>query len=269
MKLAIASDLHLEFETISLNNTENADVLVLAGDICTVKHYHTRPNMEAAYDAFFKNVSEQFKHVIYVVGNHEHYNYQFVHTVYDLKRKLANYKNIQVLDNETFDIDNYTFVGSTLWTDMNKGCPQTMSQAEQFMPDFKIVKYFDGVNYFKLTPLQSTKEHDKSVGYIRHVIRNCNDRDNYLERDVIVVTHHAPSAKSIHPRYVHDTLMNGAFHSELDYIMEMADNVKLWVHGHMHDEFDYVIGTTNVVCNPRGYPKEGKHGSFKLKYVEV
>lgn len=269
MKLAFASDLHLEFEPIVLNNDEGADVLILAGDICTAKHFHTRPDMEATYFEFFKHVSEEFPHVLYVVGNHEHYGYQFVHTVSDLRAKLKVFENIHILDNETFDLDNYTFVGATLWTDMNKGCPQTMSQAEQFMPDFKIVKYFDGKNYFKLTPLQSTKEHDKSAAYIKHVIRNCSDRDNYLERDVVVISHHAPSYKSVHPRFMYDELMNGAFYSELDYLMEMADNVKLWVHGHMHDAFDYVIGTTNVVCNPRGYPKEGGHGSFKLKYVEV
>ena len=63
--------------------------------------------------------------------------------------------------------------------------------------------------------------------------------------------------------------MNGAFHSDLDHMMEMADNVKVWIHGHTHDEFNYVVGTTNVLCNPRGYPKEVGHGSFKLQYVEV
>lgn len=269
MKLAIASDLHLEFEHIRLDNTENADVLILAGDICMAKHFHSRPEMSKGYHEFFKNVSEQFKHVLYVVGNHEHYHYNYVHTVSDLKRELAQYSNIYLLDNETFDIDDKTFVGTTLWTDMNKGCPQTMSAAEMFMPDFKIVKYFDGVNYYKYTAMQSTKEHDKSVGYLKHVIRNCNDKDNYLERDVVVITHHAPSEKSVHQKYKHDTLMNGAFYSDLDYMMEMADNVKLWVHGHMHNEFDYKVGITNVVCNPRGYPKENSHGSFKLKYVEV
>ena len=269
MKIAYASDLHLEFQHITLNNTENADVLVLAGDICTVKHFHSRPEMELAYHEFFKNVSEQFKYVLYVVGNHEHYHYQFVHTVNDLKLKLAEFKNIYVLDNEVFDIENYTFVGSTLWTDMNDECPLTMNAASFAMPDFKIVKYFDGVNYMKFTPQQSVREHTKSLKYIKHVIRNCNDKDYYLDREVIVVTHHSPSHKSIHPKFAHEELMNGAFHSKLDYMMEMADNVKLWIHGHTHDPFDYVIGITRVLCNPRGYPKENGHGSFKLQYVEV
>ena len=187
----------------------------------------------------------------------------FNDTLKDLKEGLAAWNNIHVLDNETFELDGKVFIGTTLWTDMNKGCTQTMSQAEAFMPDFRIVKYNDSVNYTKLTPLQSTKEHDKSVKYVQHVIENSKDKD------VIVVSHHAPSKNSIHPRYAHETLMNGAFHSELDYMMELADNIKLWIHGHMHDEFNYNIGITNVVCNPRGYPREGGHGAFKLKFMEV
>jgi predicted phosphodiesterase len=261
MKLAIASDLHLEFQDILLNNTENADVLILAGDICTAKHFHSRPEMEKSYSEFFKNCSEQFEHVIYIVGNHEHYNYQFNYTIIDLKRKLAHYNNIHVLDNETFEYNGKVFIGSTLWTNMNDEDPFTMNAAQFAMPDFKIVKYYDGENYTKYTPEQSVKEHKKSLEYIKHVLRS--------GKDCLVVTHHSPSHKSIHPKFKNEELMNGAFHNQLDYMMEMADNIKLWVHGHTHDEFDYTIGITRVVCNPRGYPKENQHGSFKLKYVEI
>jgi hypothetical protein len=31
----------------------------------------------------------------------------------------------------------------------------------------------------------------------------------------------------------------------------------LWVHGHTHDSFDYVVNGTRVVCNPRGYAQYG------------
>ena len=37
MKIAVCSDIHLEFGTISLENTEGADVLILGGDICVAK----------------------------------------------------------------------------------------------------------------------------------------------------------------------------------------------------------------------------------------
>ena len=130
-------------------------------------------------------------------------------------------------------------------------------------------KYFDGVNYMKYTPEQSVRENKRSVEYIKQVIRNSTDRDHYLEKDVIVVTHHSPSHRSIAPEYKNEELMNGAFHNQLDYLMELADNIKLWIHGHTHTAFDYTIGITNVVCNPRGYPKENQHMNFKLKYLEI
>lgn len=266
MKIAVASDLHLEFRDLTLNNDENADVLVLAGDICVAKHFHSRPEYNIKYFNFFKDVSTKFKHVIYVVGNHEHYNHLFNDTVKVLKDNF--WGNIHILDNETFEIDNKTFVGATLWTDMNNNDPLTLESAKWGMNDFRIIKYTDGVNYFKFKPEQSVIEHNRSRDYIKHVIRNCNDRDNYLERDVIVVTHHAPSPRSSHPRFAGD-LLNGAFHSDLEHMMEMADNVKLWIHGHTHDPYDYKIGITNVVCNPRGYPSEHGHDMFKLKYLEV
>jgi predicted phosphodiesterase len=263
MKIAIASDLHLEFQDITLTNTENADVLILAGDICTVKQYHSRPEFDKFYSEFFRECAEQFKYVIYVIGNHEHYNYEFNYTAVDLKRKLAHFNNVYVLDNETIELESKTFIGSTLWTDMNNSCPLTMNAALFAMPDFKIVKYFDGENYTKYTPQQSVKEHEKSLQYIQHVLQNSK------EKDCIVVTHHTPSHKSIAPKYKNEELINGAFHNNLDYLMELTDNIKLWVHGHTHDSFHYTIGITPVVCNPRGYPRESQHGSFKLKYVEV
>ena len=158
------------------------------------RSFHSRPEMEKSYQEFFKTCSEQFKHVVYVVGNHEHYNYQFNYTVNDLKRKLAHYENIHVLDNETFEYDGKVFIGSTLWTNMNQECELTMNAAEFAMPDFKIIKYFDGINYYKFTPEQSVREHVKCIDYVRHVLtnvsqRNIYDRGDYLERDCIVVTH--------------------------------------------------------------------------------
>lgn len=254
MKIAIASDLHLEFKDITLKNKENADVLILAGDICLAKHVKK-------FKPFFQDISSKFKHIVYVVGNHEHYNHLFNDTIKVLKNVVSD--NTHLLDNEVVEIDGKVFVGSTLWTDMNKECDKTLDSCGFFMNDFKVIKYFDGVNYMKFTSKQSVKEHNKSLSYIKNVIQNSKDKD------VVVVTHHSPSHQSIHPKFLHETIINGAFHNSLDYMMEMADNIKLWVHGHTHEPFHYVIGTTQVVCNPRGYPREYQHDSFKLKYVEI
>jgi hypothetical protein len=74
----------------------------------------------------------------------------------------------------------------------------------------------------------------------------------------------------VHERYVGDTIMNGGFYSDLSEFILDHPKIVLWTHGHMHDSFDYMIGGTRVVCNPRGYiGQERRATEFKLKYLEV
>jgi len=47
--------------------------------------------------------------------------------------------------------------------------------------------------------------------------------------------------------------MNGAYHSDLSEFILDHPQIKLWTHGHTHHPFDYMIGGTRIVCNPRGY----------------
>ena len=91
-----------------------------------------------------------------------------------------------------------------------------------------------------------------------------------LFRSFVVVGHHTPSPFSIHPKYAHDTLMNGGYTSDLIEFILDRPQIKLWTHGHTHEQFDYMIGSTRVVCNPRGYAGyEGCADTFQLKYFEV
>ena len=77
------------------------------------------------------------------------------------------------------------------------------------------------------------------------------------DRKFVVVGHHTPSFQSCHPMYGNDTLMNGGYHSDLSEFILDHPQVKLWTHGHTHHPFDYVIGETRIVCNPRGYENDG------------
>ena len=71
----------------------------------------------------------------------------------------------------------------------------------------------------------------------------------------MVITHHAPSRHSIHPRFA-DSLLNACFVSDAAHLLD-ADRVSLWIHGHTHDSFDHRVNGTRVVCNPRGYARGG------------
>ena len=87
---------------------------------------------------------------------------------------------------------------------------------------------------------------------------------------VVVVGHHTPSHTSCHPRYKDDQIMNGGYHSDLTKFILDRPGIKLWTHGHTHELFDYMIGSTRVVCNPRGYINyEGRADNFTLKVVEI
>jgi Icc-related predicted phosphoesterase len=67
----------------------------------------------------------------------------------------------------------------------------------------------------------------------------------------IVVTHHSPSLRSVPARFMND-LLSAAYSSHLDDLVERS-GAAILVHGHTHDSFDYRIGRTRVICNPRGY----------------
>ena len=281
MKVAVASDVHLEFGDCDIPNTEAADVLILSGDIC-VAHDIGRPDphgfMEGARSNriadFFKRCSSQFPHVIFVMGNHEHYHGDFAKTYAKLKNMLADnhLHNVYILEKETKEIDGWLFVGGTLWTDFNGADLQTMQHASWGMNDYNGIKnteagHVSGI--WKLIPEHTLKDHYRMKDYILTVLANRKAQEQY-DRRVVVVGHHAPSRLSTHPKYQHDTLMNGCYSTPLDQLIMDHPEIVLWTHGHTHEDFDYMIKGCRVVCNPRGYINyEDRADRFELKVVEV
>jgi predicted phosphodiesterase len=290
MKIAICSDVHLEFESLTLENP-GVDVLILSGDICVARdimEYEPETGLDfgksSRYHKFFQECSENFPHVIYVVGNHEHYHGDFKYTVSDLKKRLGYLKNLHILDKETFEIDDTLFVGGTLWTDMNKEDPLTMHAISRMMNDFRCVdnsnrdvtyKTYDDpekpekptfrTRPAKFCPEDAVAEHKKMLEYIRIVYEGMPPW-----KQMVVVGHHTPSHVSCHPKYKDDSLMNGGYHSDLTEFILDRPGIKLWTHGHTHELFDYMLRSTRVVCNPRGYAgHEDIADTFTLKVVEL
>jgi Icc-related predicted phosphoesterase len=297
MKIALASDIHLEFADLILKNEENADVLILSGDICTAKVFKHKPKERSMVKDFFKRCSFQFPHVVYIMGNHEHYDFDIAKTYDRLKAELADLPNIHLLEKETWDHNGVTFVGGTLWTDMNKNDSLTLWHCGQRMNDFQLIAnsnrktHHKNVVYAKNSengsPLRdangelviervdhyekssrwsaedSVEDHKKMLDYIRIATED-------KTKQYVVVTHHAPTPISIAEWYKHDTLMNGAFASDLSEFIMDRPQIKMWTHGHMHNVSDYMVGDTRVVCNPRGYVGyEQRAKEFQLRYLEL
>jgi Icc-related predicted phosphoesterase len=259
MKLYLASDVHLEFGELEVHNKDNADVLILSGDILVAADIGGTSAKHMTYLKFMEDVSRLFKHVIYVVGNHEHYHGDFQTTIGKIREFVQPFSNIHVLDKETFTLDNVTFIGGTLWTDMNKEDPHTLYAIPGVMNDFKIITYGDRATYFRdndgnshtrqsrLTPDDVVLDFKAMVDFIKQTV-DSNPTGKY-----VVVGHHAPSKQSTHPRYANEVLINGAYSSDLSEFILDRPQIKLWTHGHTHEKFDYNIGSTRIVANPRGY----------------
>lgn len=276
MKLALASDVHLEFGDINLTNDESADVLILSGDIMIAQDLHDHPEgsdngvnlgtrqlSAQRYRDFLKRCSEAFPHTIYIAGNHEFYHGKFHSSLDDLRNECLKFPNVYFLEDQVKKIDDVTFIGCTLWTDMNKGDPLTLHSIVHSMNDYRIIRE-DSKEFTKLRPAHTMARHRRSMDYIRTIIEG-----KFIEK-FVVVGHMAPSFQSIHEQYRHDKEMNGAYASDLsDFILDHPQ-IKIWTHGHTHHPFDYMIGSTRIVCNPRGYiGYEAQAESFKLQYLEL
>lgn len=250
MKIKVVSDLHLEFADINIKNNDNndIDVLVLSGDILVASKVH-KPESEYGkrFRDFLKRVSFQFPHVVYVAGNHEFYDSgKFWGSLAELELACMVHDNVYFLERSTKQIDDVLFVGGTLWTDMNKYDPLTLHAVRDMMNDYRAIRN-DYNGFIPLKPADTVERHRKTREYIFHVA------DENKDKKIVVVTHHTPSFQSCSEQYKHDYLMNGAYHSELSEEILQRPQIKLWTHGHTHHCFDYTIGETRVVCNPRGY----------------
>jgi predicted phosphodiesterase len=234
MRIRVHSDLHLEFSGWTPPPVA-ADVVVLAGDIAL-----GTSGVRWARDAF-PGVP-----VVYVAGNHEFFGGR-VQEVRAALRAEGRRLGIHVLDEDEVTIGGVRFLGTTLWTDFAlygadpDHVRRAMLEARRAMHDYRAIRY----------DAQSRFEPE-------HALRMHREQRAWLEARVatpdapptVVVTHHLPHRRSIHPKFYGDSL-NACFASDLAQLFRPP--VALWVHGHTHESLDYVENGVRVVCNPRGY----------------
>jgi len=230
MKILVYSDLHLESSPF-VPPSMPVDVVVLAGDIDN--------GLKGAQWALehFKNVS-----IIYVPGNHEYYQHHFPHNTKNLQ-KFAHGTNLHVLDLNTIKLKNVEFFGCTLWTalDLNNDIASAQDCVSKKMNDYRFIKYQDGL----IQPEIMRQYHHASIRWLQQALNDSTAKHK------IVITHHAPSKRSVSEDFLARDIAVG-------YVTELEDfihknSIDLWIHGHTHQKIDYHIGQTRVVSNPRGY----------------
>jgi predicted phosphodiesterase len=230
MRIQPLSDLHLEFdddggEAFAGSLPVAGDVLVLAGDIVPLG------SLDRAREVFGW-FCRRFPQVVYLPGNHEYYGTSPAAATALLATCARELSNLRLLDGATAEIDGTRFVGATLWF------PRTPDEDlfRSSLSDFALIEGF--------VPWVHTT-HAAQLDFLRNNVRSGD----------VVVTHFVPHPRSIAPQYAGDPLNRFFVAEDAAPLVERA-GARLWIHGHTHVAFDYRVGDTRVVCNPRGYPGE-------------
>ncbi len=261
MKLQILSDLHIDSyarqsHPIGHIPKTDADIVLVAGDTA---------NSDSGMPWLQEQAARLQVPLITIAGNHEYFN----ENVLDFDEKLAtwdNYNNesmqgVKILQCQHIDIDDVRILGCTLWTDYQyKANEETMAAAKHFMRDYKQI--YAGNELF--SPEVSIQIHAKQRQWLQQALITAKE----LGKKTIVMSHHSVSPLSVSEKYA-SLPSNAAFVSDFSEWMHKDWAPMLWVHGHTHEAFDYRIGNTRVIVNPRAYPNEVSSTTLAFSWDKV
>lgn len=239
LKIKLLSDVHLERYSYYpgvhkfFRANERPDIICLCGDICVSSHKY--------YEQFLRDCADYCKIMTFVIpGNHE-----FYHTSIECaKAKIAYicdaHDRLTFLNNSTYVIGKITFLGTTLWSDIDS-CHAW--QIRNMISDFKCIKNWSiGV---------AKDAYHTNLAWLRGKLDTID-----TGQTVIVMTHHVPLTTVGNPKY-HDSAIKSAFESDLSSFIELYTNrIAFWFYGHNHYSNSHTIGKTRVVSNQAGYIKD-------------
>lgn len=277
----LASDIHLDFDLIGHKNVEATEldiiwsptkletdketVLVLAGDLWVDNRPFVRRHN--TYTSWMEYVAHRFHSVVVVLGNHDYWGGSIHRATDKAKESIeeTGIKNVYLLENDTVIIGDMKFTGGTLWTDYNNGDPITMLSGPRTMADYDRIQAGTGSIRRGVKPQDMLTSHVKTLEHIKE-----NAKRDYPEQKVIVVTHMAPSFRSITPGYERETITNHFYYSDLEPVIgNLSFEADYWFHGHVHSCHDYMLDRTRVICNPRGYAKYENTGFDENLLLEI
>ncbi len=218
-----------------LLSVQDTDVLVAAGDI----------GVGMAGLQWLQRLTCK---VVYVAGNHEYWG----EDLYSLVQRLnaaTQQGNVHYLEKRSVIMGDVRFIGCTLWSDFRGADASIMEQMWLAMNDFSRIHK----GSILIRPTDLVYENSRSREWLEQELRKP------FVGKTVVVTHHAPLLRSWY-RGNKDAIRY-AYCNDLQTLMDRHD-IDLWVHGHVHDSFDYVAHGVRVVCNPRGYFGYKEVGEF-------
>ena len=248
MRLWVFSDLHLPrpggylaARDVLPSRLPDADVCICAGDVAD--------GWPQGAIAWLDEQIGAHMPVLLVLGNHEFYGGSITETR-EAARAATLGTAVTLLDDDVVEIDGVRFVGGTLWTDYGLYATteahrrQYMAAAKRGLADHFEIRTGPGLSPL-FTPADAFELHLSTRAFIEGQLAMS------AGMPAVVVTHHAPHPLSVADLYAGDPLTPA-------FVSDLSDNIDrhqpaLWVHGHTHTVFDYRVGATRVVCNPRGY----------------
>ncbi len=293
MLFQIISDIHLEFDpsfsvkklfnknsiakfttestTESTTETTTESIpeinLIIAGDL----GWPTDP----VYKKFLIETTKYYDNIFLITGNHEYYcckknnllmpdvDQLIINIVNEInsesdKINLENRGTIHFLNNQMIQHNGVWIVGSTLWTFVD----DKYKSFGRYMNDYNYIKnftiddsnqlYLDSFNFIK-----NSIEQIKQIKQIKQITAETSAESSTEQLQIekcIVITHHLPTFKIIHPKYKDEIQLNSFFASNSDELIN--DPVLYWIYGHTHSTSQHEINSVKVLCNPKGYPSE-------------
>lgn len=246
LRCSVVSDVHLEYHPTpnyaELAPLPESDTLIIAGDLGHPYDSKAKWNLHTL--GFLKFLKTKFKHVVYVPGNHEYYQcHQLNKAMQEVDVTLAAMcESVGVVFlqcNSWMHPSGVKIVGCTLWSDICQDAVNRLCDFQRVFPS-------------RQDYIQVHRDHSK---WLQQQIQESKD-------PLLIVTHHLPSFKAIHPRFTNESI-NTAFASNLDPLF--TNPVIGWISGHTHERVDLLINDIRLYVNPIGYPKEQRETTYNPK----
>jgi 3',5'-cyclic AMP phosphodiesterase CpdA len=253
MKIFPGPDFHTESEWKLLDKYRgDADVIVIPGD------FHTKTDGPSELRRIFGD-----REILYLPGNHEYYGSVMVEED-DRLRKACKNQGIHFLQCDHVEIDGIHFVGNTFWTDFKlfgeEKEVEARFQVSQYLNDYRAIRFKAG-DYRPISTLQTLEIHKRHKAWL------IEQFEVYRGKPLVVITHHCPSKRCVHPDYKED-LASAGFASDLDDLV-IQSGAKYWLCGHSHVAQHFRLGGTQVWMNPRGYAHEKIEGFNAWLTLEI
>lgn len=254
MKIRLFSDLHLEFSRYEFDHIwtpqleDKEQTVLLAGDIGKGMGART----------FVEELCKNFKHVVMICGNHEFYDHDFEKVIEDWRHYELNEAspNFHFLYNDWRILDGVRFLGGTMWTDFNGANIFNVNAAYTIMSDYSEINYNGG----KIRPQLIIAEHDKFMRFLLEKF------DEPFDGPTVVMSHHSPGNELKRMGKPGD-LLGAAYFADIEEVIGYHNKAKVWVHGHTHQSWDYLINETRVLCNPYGYYGHSTNSGFDKHFT--